>query len=183
MRWTEEDLAAFNARQLQAQRPPKPRRLVFQFDERSVDTRESLEARGITAPSVLDARSSITPQARTLRLPWPPTLNHLYPTVQGRRVLSTAGKAYHQEVSAAILKQWGIPVVCLTARLSLVIEVYPPDKRRRDLSNLVKIIEDSLQTAEAKKGLIDYARRRASRFGAHRSHASARPRCGPTALL
>jgi len=33
-------------------------------------------------------------------------------------------------------------------RLSLVIEVYPPDKRRRDLDNVLKSLIDAIQHAK-----------------------------------
>jgi len=33
------------------------------------------------------------------------------------------------------------------AKIALIVWAYPPDKRKRDISNLLKIIEDSLQDA------------------------------------
>jgi len=36
-------------------------------------------------------------------------------------------------------------------RLALTIQAYPPDKRKRDLSNILKALEDSLQNG----GLFD----------------------------
>lgn len=34
-----------------------------------------------------------------------------------------------------------------TERLSLIIEAYPPDKRKRDIDNIIKSLMDSLQHA------------------------------------
>jgi crossover junction endodeoxyribonuclease RusA len=90
-------------------------------------------------------------------LRWPPSLNHLYPTARnGRRFLSVAGKQFKQSVWADVLAQ-GRPARPLSGRLSILIEVFPPDRRVRDLSNLVKIIEDSLTDAGVWKddGQID----------------------------
>ncbi len=83
-----------------------------------------------------------------LELPWPPSLNHLYPTGKnGRRFLSKAGKLYHDQVIYAV-RQTGY---CLRKRyvlpVALSIWVFPPNNIRRDISNLIKIIEDSLTLA------------------------------------
>jgi len=79
-------------------------------------------------------------------LPYPPSLNHLYPTVRGRRMLSVTGRKFKEAVVVAVLSQ-GRPAKPLTGRLWYVFRVYPPDRRVRDLSNVVKILEDSLTAA------------------------------------
>lgn len=73
-----------------------------------------------------------------LRLPWPPSSNTLYPTVGNRRILSEAGKAYKAEVAKACEGKGHV-----VGRVTLEVWVYPPDLRRRDISNTVKILEDS----------------------------------------
>lgn len=89
----------------------------------------------------------------TLTLPWPPSVNALYATVHGRRVLSKAGREYHQAVHKSVVMQVGRNPCAANslfglARVAYTAEVYPPDRRRRDLSNLVKALEDALTYAK-----------------------------------
>jgi crossover junction endodeoxyribonuclease RusA len=80
-------------------------------------------------------------------LPWPPSMNHLYPTNKlGRRFLSKRGAAYHEAVAVELLHQ-RIPRDRLDGRIALSLYLSPPDKRRRDISNLVKCLEDALTSA------------------------------------
>lgn len=79
-------------------------------------------------------------------LPFPPSANNLYPTRRGRRVLSEAGKAYHLAVLCAVR---AARKTSIAGPVSLAILVYEPDRRRRDISNLVKVIEDGLTRAGA----------------------------------
>jgi crossover junction endodeoxyribonuclease RusA len=81
------------------------------------------------------------------QLPWPPTLNHLYPTGKnGRRFLSNEGKAYHEAVAVELLRQH-VPRSRIAGRVELTLLLQPPDYRKRDVSNLVKIVEDCLTRA------------------------------------
>ena len=82
----------------------------------------------------------------TLTLPYPPTVNHLYSVVNGRKVLSAKGREYIRQVHDTVRNQLG---ACRfgAARISYTVNVYPPDNRRRDLSNLVKAVEDALTKA------------------------------------
>lgn len=81
----------------------------------------------------------------TLTLPYPPSVNHLYAVVNGRKVLSAKGRKYHETVSQSVRNQrtesFGAD------RVTYTVNVYPPDNRRRDLSNLVKAVEDALTKA------------------------------------
>lgn len=79
-----------------------------------------------------------------LTLPWPPSVNHLYFTApNGMRLLNKAGKAYKESVIEIAKK-----VPChVRGRLTLEVWAHVPDKRRRDLDNLRKIVLDSLQAA------------------------------------
>lgn len=81
------------------------------------------------------------------QLPWPPSLNHLYPTGRnGRRFLSKRGKAYHEAVAVELLRQ-RVPRKRTCDRIELTLLLQPPDYLRRDVSNLVKCIEDALTRA------------------------------------
>lgn len=97
----------------------------------------------------------------SLRLPFPPTVNHAYNPVpfpgpgsrkcrcgkkwNARILLSTAGKAYCSEVARQVELQ-GSPRITGLVLAHLVIS--PPDRRRRDLSNYLKVLEDSLVKAK-----------------------------------
>ena len=74
-------------------------------------------------------------------LPWPVSVNSLY-RAKGKKVyISAKGKAFK---SACGIIFAGAKMVYETERVWLDIQVYPPDNRRRDISNLIKIVEDSL---------------------------------------
>ena len=80
-----------------------------------------------------------------LVLPYPPSLNTLYPSNRktGRRFLSKRGESYHDAVQMA-LRTSGLPSEPLSGRLAYRLHIYPPDARKRDLSNLPKVVEDCL---------------------------------------
>ena len=80
-------------------------------------------------------------------LPFPPTLNTMYPSKQGGgRTLSKRGRAFKTEVYARLLEQHG-RVRLLTGPLKATLEVIPPDHRKRDLDNLIKPVLDGLVAA------------------------------------
>ncbi len=81
--------------------------------------------------------------ARTLKftLPYPPSLNNLYPTSRsGRRYLSAEGKSYKQ-LAAAMALQAGVRV--MDGELIVTMDFYRP-RKSGDLSNRVKAAEDAL---------------------------------------
>lgn len=89
-----------------------------------------------------------------MQLPWPPSVNHYWrhPTkgkLAGRHLISAEGRQYRKSIADTVLLQappvrrpgwYGSSV----ARLEMVLQVYPPDRRKRDLDNLLKAIKDSL---------------------------------------
>lgn len=78
----------------------------------------------------------------TLTLPWPPSVNHYWRTWRGRMLISRQGRAYREQVGA-ILRAAG--VTPLAGPLAVHVELYPPDRRKRDVDNSLKAIGDSLQ--------------------------------------
>ena len=78
-----------------------------------------------------------------LRLPWPPTVNHYYTIARGRKILSAKGRAYKTNAAVECLRQ-NVPRP-LTQRLEVNIDAYPPDKRKRDLDNIIKPLLEALQ--------------------------------------
>lgn len=77
-----------------------------------------------------------------LSLPLPPSANHYYRRVGRATLISRAGREYRESVKAALLAM-GAPSV--TGPLTVLVTVFPPDRRRRDLDNLLKCLLDSLQ--------------------------------------
>ncbi len=80
-----------------------------------------------------------------LSLPYPPSMNTLYPSNRktGRRFLSKRGTAYLAAFRVAVAAA-GKPVQPLSGRLGYRLHLYPPDARKRDLSNCLKAVEDCL---------------------------------------
>lgn len=84
-----------------------------------------------------------------LTLPLPPSINHQYATVQGRRVLSRAGREFKKLVAAEVencLDKHPQADVTLFQRhyLALTITFYFRSALRRDLDGGLKIAQDAL---------------------------------------
>jgi crossover junction endodeoxyribonuclease RusA len=79
----------------------------------------------------------------TIELPYPPSVNGYWRNIgRGRTIVSKAGRDYTNAVMLSVLTN-GRPRT-FQGRLSMQILVHPPDKRRRDLDNVAKGIQDSL---------------------------------------
>jgi len=86
-----------------------------------------------------------------LVLPWPPSANRYWrhPTrgpLAGRHLISVEGRAYRVAVQGVVLEQLRRRPL-LSCPLKVTFECAPPDRRTRDLSNLLKAAEDSLTHA------------------------------------
>ena len=87
-------------------------------------------------------------------MPWPPTVN----TYWRHRVIgklatvyvSQEGRAYRKAVNLC-LAEHGVKTYALEGDLRVEIEVFPPDKRKRDIDNLLKSLLDSLTHAQVWK--------------------------------
>lgn len=82
-------------------------------------------------------------------LPFPPTTNHLYATVNGHRVKSAEGRAYEQACALAVRDATApdpdypddpLPLPPFT----LVLHLWVPDQRRRDLDGCLKAPIDNV---------------------------------------
>jgi crossover junction endodeoxyribonuclease RusA len=80
----------------------------------------------------------------TATLPYPPTVNHYWCYAKGRVFISPEGRAYRRRVQG-ILQD----VPELSGDVRLLIAMHPPDKRRRDIDNVLKCLLDSLVHAGA----------------------------------
>ena len=103
-----------------------------------------------------------------VELPFPPSVNHYYRRVGPRTLISREGRAYRDKV-CSVLAALGRPL--LAGRLAMAVEAYPPDRRRRDLDNLIKALADALQHGGAYQDdsqidLLAIARREPDRGGA-----------------
>lgn len=84
-----------------------------------------------------------------LELMIPPSVNHAYATVRGRRVLSLEGRRYKAAAGgmAAIRANEQKFQVPPQARLALSLRLHFQSNKRRDISNCVKLVEDALSEA------------------------------------
>ena len=77
-------------------------------------------------------------------LPYPPSINHYYRRVGLRTLISREGREYRLYVVSALA---GLGLAPFEGELELRLDVYPPDRRRRDADNVQKSLLDSLQHA------------------------------------
>lgn len=80
-------------------------------------------------------------------LPWPPSVNQYWrhPSkgpLAGRHLISEQGRAYRAKVTAQVWSEQQAHK--LADRLAVSILCYPPDRRRRDLDNILKAALDAL---------------------------------------
>lgn len=80
-------------------------------------------------------------------LPMPPSVNTYYRSVSkgplsGRVLISEAGRAYRKDVNDAVLVQ---RVKRIDGRLKLSVTLHFRDKRKSDLDNRIKSLQDALQ--------------------------------------
>ena len=82
-------------------------------------------------------------------LPMPPSINSYYRSLgRGKVVISEAGRAYRKAVKDALLVQ---RVKYVAGRIGLELELCFGDKRKSDLDNRCKSLQDALQ----KSGLFE----------------------------
>jgi len=96
-----------------------------------------------------------------LDLPWPPSVNSYWrhPTrgpLAGRHLISERGRAYRRAVMAEVARRTLLQKPA--GRLSVHVDAFPPDNRRRDLDNIGKALLDALVHAGviADDGDIDH---------------------------
>ena len=75
-------------------------------------------------------------------LPYPPSINHYYRRVGPRTLISREGRRYRGRVASALAHLGLRP---LEGPLEVHIDVYPPDRRRRDLDNVQKALLDAME--------------------------------------
>ena len=75
-------------------------------------------------------------------LPYPPTVNTYWRKFNNRMVISAKGRQYRKDV---VQQLEGCET--LTGRLKLTVIATMPDRRKRDLDNILKSLLDSLDHA------------------------------------
>jgi crossover junction endodeoxyribonuclease RusA len=96
----------------------------------------------------------------TIQLPWPPSMNHYWRSIivmgickvtrkRKRRVqvlISAEGRKYRKAVAAAVLEQLA-RYPRMSGPLAVELHACPPDRRVRDLDNLLKGTLDAMTHA------------------------------------
>ncbi len=89
--------------------------------------------------------------ALSLTLPVPPSINHQYATVNGRRLLSSAGRSYKAQVGQLVWlnlaespKRSALLAGLQSSSLALSIRFYFTSALRRDVDGGLKIAQDAL---------------------------------------
>lgn len=83
-------------------------------------------------------------------LMWPPSVNHEWVKARGRIILAPKGRTYRAYVAGKILAMRAhgvLPKAPLAGDLAMTMELYPPDRRRRDVDNYSKAVLDALTHA------------------------------------
>jgi crossover junction endodeoxyribonuclease RusA len=80
-----------------------------------------------------------------ITLPWPPSVNTYWRNFDGRMIISARGRDYRETVGDQMTLQK--MVKHFKGQLKVEIEAFRPDKRRRDLDNLLKATLDGLAHA------------------------------------
>lgn len=82
----------------------------------------------------------------TVTIPFPPSVNHYWRSVNGRVLISKEGRLYRDAIVAqAVAERW--PNFDADESLRVDIEAWMPDRRRRDLDNVLKAALDSMTHA------------------------------------
>ena len=77
-----------------------------------------------------------------LTLPYPPSVNTIWRRVGNKTLLSKQGRLYRRNVARHIVGSKRFE-----GRLSVTVDIYPPDRRKRDLDNVLKALFDGITHA------------------------------------
>jgi crossover junction endodeoxyribonuclease RusA len=77
----------------------------------------------------------------TIELPFPPSINHYWRRVGAKTLISKEGRLFREHVGL-LLKVGRVKRV--EGDLEVTVDLYPPDRRRRDIDNTQKALLDAL---------------------------------------
>ena len=77
-------------------------------------------------------------------LPYPPSVNHYWRRVGARTLISRQGRTFRESVCSLLALRRLRP---LEGWLKVHLQIFPPDRRRRDVDNIQKPVLDALQHA------------------------------------
>ena len=99
----------------------------------------------------LQENAKVTPERLAITLPPPPSINHQYATLNGRRILSAAGRVFKQTVTREVLvalarspHRNAFRRAAQDTPLSLAIHFFFVSPLRRDVDGGLKIAQDAL---------------------------------------
>ena len=78
-----------------------------------------------------------------LTLPFPPTVNHMWGYAGKRKYLKKEAHEFRRLVQEACIEA----NAKISGRLAIFIALYPPTKRKFDLDNRIKALQDALEHA------------------------------------
>ena len=133
LRWTEEQLRAWHAR----------RGLRVDGEGHEPAPAPAAPCAALAAPPVAAPREVV------LWLPWPPSVNRYWRhphagKAAGRHLISESGRAYRKQVAGSVPTPKDGP---LASRLQMTLILYEPDRRLRDIDNVLKAPFDALRHA------------------------------------
>jgi crossover junction endodeoxyribonuclease RusA len=79
-----------------------------------------------------------------LLLSFPPSVNHYWGQRGNHRFLGKRGKEFRQEVAEACLDG---DIKTMYGRLAVHVALFPPDRRKRDVDNILKPLLDACEHA------------------------------------
>jgi Holliday junction resolvase RusA-like endonuclease len=79
--------------------------------------------------------------------PLPPSTNNAYANVNGRRVKTKVATEFTERVGDIVVAAKAVAGAIPAPPFSLRLDVWFPDQGRRDISNTIKLLEDSLMRA------------------------------------
>lgn len=99
----------------------------------------------------------------TFEMPYPPSVNSIYKKIRGKVSKKTGKRSDHALDDRVVKYRWDVIAAIgkghatITTPVRVIIHAHAPDKRIRDLDNLVKCIFDSLTCASVWKddSLVD----------------------------
>lgn len=109
--------------------------------------------RHVSSPKSFERRPSVDTEQQSIAftLPIPPSINHQYATVNGRRLLSSTGRSYKAQVGqlvwltlTAVPHRTALLSHLQSTSLALSIRFYFTSALRRDVDGGLKIAQDAL---------------------------------------